>query len=134
MGEEEKCDCLSEVGLFACAGGSNVGIMSVKAAVAISEKLGRGKVVLLCLPGISAEVPGIIEGAKTCAKLIAIDGCGTRCAAKTLKKHGFEPAEIVLNRDCGIKKSHNLSDEVGLEGSIEYIFKTIDNTEGYIDS
>jgi hypothetical protein len=24
--------------------------------------------------------------------------------------------------------------EVGLEGSIEYIFKTIDNPEGYIDS
>jgi len=119
MAEGEKCDCLSEVGLFACAGGSNVGVMSVKAAVAVSGKLGRGKAALLCLPGISAEIPGIVEGAKTCAAMIAIDGCGTRCAAKTLKKYGFEPTEIVLNRDCGITKSHDLSDEVGLEDAIE---------------
>ena len=129
MTEEDTCECLSEVGLFACAGGSNVGVMSVKAAVAVSEKLGRGKAALLCLPGISAEIPGIIEGAKTCAAMIAIDGCGTRCIAKTLKKYGFETVEIVLNRDCGIEKSHDLSDEVGLESAIEHLFKIIEKPE-----
>jgi len=95
--------------------------MSIKAVVEFVGKKGRKKAALLCLPGISAEVPGIIEGAKTCAKLIAIDGCGTQCAAKTLKKSGFDPVEIVLNRGCGIKKSHNISDEAGLEKAIEHI-------------
>ena len=76
--------------------------MSIKAVVEVSGKTGRNKAPLLCLPGISAEIPGIIEGTKTCASLIAIDGCGTQCAAKTLKKSGFDPIEIVLNRDCGI--------------------------------
>ncbi|HDN65595.1 MAG TPA: hypothetical protein ENF23_04775 [Methanosarcinales archaeon] len=60
MAEGDKCGCLSELGIFACAGGSNVGIMSVKAAVTVSERLGRGKAALLCLPGISAEIPGIV--------------------------------------------------------------------------
>ena len=126
---EEKCECLSEIGLFACAGGSNVGIMSVKAAALVSEKLGRGKAALLCLPGISAEIPGIIEGVKTCRAMIAIDGCGTRCVAKTLKKAGFDPEEIVLNRDCGITKNKDLSDEAMLEDATEYLFKTIENIE-----
>ena len=99
--------------------------MSIKAVVEVSGKTGRKKAPLLCLPGISAEIPGIIEGTKTCAALIAIDGCGTQCAAKTLKKNGFDPIEIVLNRDCGIKKSHDISDEVGLERAIEHIFRTI---------
>lgn len=129
MAEEDKCECLSEVGLFACAGGSNVGVMSVKAAVAVSNKLGREKAALLCLPGIPAEIPGIVEGAKTCGTMIAIDGCGTQCAAKTLKKSGFVPAEIVLNRDCGIEKSHDLSDETGLEDAIECVFKTVEDPE-----
>ena len=80
---------------------------------------------LLCLPWISAEIPGIIEGKKTYRSLIAIDGCGTQCAAKTLKKNGFDPVEIVLNRDCGIKKSHDISDEVRLERAIEHISGTI---------
>ena len=80
---------------------------------------------LLCLPGISAEIPGIIEGTKTCVALIAIDGCGTQCAAKTLKMSGFDPIEIVLNKDCGIKKSHDISDEIGLERAIEHISRTI---------
>jgi len=85
----------------------------------------RKKAALLCLPGISAEIPGLIEGTKTCAALIAIVGCDTQCAAKTLKMSGFDPIEIVLNRDCGIKESHNISDEVGLEKAIEHISKTI---------
>ena len=99
--------------------------MSIKAAVEVSGKIGRKKVDLLCLPGISAEIPGIIEGTKTCAALIAIDGCGTQCAAKTLKKSGFDPIEIVLNRDCGIKKIYDISDEAGLEKAIEHISGTI---------
>ena len=99
--------------------------MSIKAVVEVSGKTGRKKAALLCLPGISAEIPGIIEGTKTCAALIAIDGCGTQCAAKTLKKSGFDPIEIVLNKDCGIKKSHDISDEIGLERAIEHISRTI---------
>ena len=109
----------------ACAGGSNVGVMSIKAAVEVSGKTGRKKAALVCLPGISAEIPGIIEGTKTCAALIAIDGCSTQCAAKTLRKSGFDLVEIVLNRDCGIKKSHDIPDEVGLEKDIEHISGTI---------
>ena len=31
----------------------------------------------------------------------------------------------MLNRDCGIKKSHDISDEVGLEKAIEHISGTI---------
>ncbi|RJS69559.1 hypothetical protein CW696_06950 [ANME-2 cluster archaeon] len=131
MVEADRCNCggISEIGLFACAGGANVGLMSVKAAAMVSEKLGREKAALLCLPGISAEISGIIEGAKTCRAMIAIDGCGTRCAAKTLRKAGFDPVEIVLNRDCDIAKNHDLSDKAGLEDAAEYVFEAIKKIE-----
>ena len=131
MAEDDRCECggLSEVGLFACAGGANVGVMSVKAAVAVSERLGRGKAALLCLPGISADIVGIVEGTKTCGAIVAIDGCGTQCAAETLKKAGFDPTEIVLNRDCKISKNKELSDETGLEDAIECILNTIEDIE-----
>jgi len=139
MVEADRCNCggISEVGLFACAGGANVacagganvGLMSVKAAALVSERLGRGKAALLCLPGISAVIPGIVEGAKTCRSIIAIDGCSTRCAAKTLRKAGFDPVEIVLNRDCDIAKNHDLSDEVGLEKATKYVFEAIKKIE-----
>ena len=61
--------------------------------------------------------------------MIAIDGCGTRCAAKTLRKAGFDPVEIVLNRDCDIAKNHDLSDKAGLEDAAEYVFEAIKKIE-----
>ena len=39
MVEADRCNCggISEIGLFACAGGANVGLISVKAAAMASE-------------------------------------------------------------------------------------------------
>lgn len=106
----------SRVGMFSCAGGSNTGQMGLKAVVMASEKFGRDRASLMCLAGISSQIPGIVKGARECGYLISVDGCETQCASKTLKKFGIQPGkEIVVTRDCGIEKNHDLSDEGGFE-------------------
>lgn len=106
----------SRIGMFSCAGGSNTGQMSLKAVVAASEKFGSDRASLICLAGISSQIPGIVKGAKEREHILSADGCETQCASKTLKKFGIQPTkEIVVTRDCGIEKNHDLSDEHGIE-------------------
>jgi len=106
----------SKIGMFSCAGGSNTGQMSLKAVVEASKKLGRDRASLLCLAGVSSQIPGIVKGAKECANLISVDGCETQCASKTLKKFGLKPgSEVVVTRDYEVKKNHDLADDHDFE-------------------
>jgi len=102
--------------MFSCAGGSNTGLMGLKAVVVASQKFGGDRASLICLAGISSQIPGIVKTAKECRCLLSVDGCETQCASKTLKKFGLKPRrEIVVTRDYGVEKNHDLSDEHGFE-------------------
>ena len=133
--DEEACECSSfGIALFVCAGGSNVGLMTVKAASRASIDLGRDKAALQCLPGISAEIPAIVMGVENFKGVIVVDGCPTECAFKTLEKFGVKTEEkIVISKDFDIKKNHDLSDENGIERVFEGIKKSIQELLGNME-
>ena len=104
--EEEKCLCQpTEILIFPCSGGSNVGQIANEAAVRLTQN-GMGK--MFCLAGVGGHVSGMIESTKAGKILVAIDGCPVACAKKTLEHAGFNIDEYVLVTDLGIEKNHDL--------------------------
>ena len=104
---EDKCLCEpSEILIFPCSGGSNVGQIANQAGVKLTQD-GMGR--FFCLAGIGAHVSGMIESTKAGKILVAIDGCPVACAKKTLEHAGFNIDEYVQVTDLGIEKNHNLN-------------------------
>jgi len=103
---EEKCLCEpTEILIFPCSGGSNVGQIANGAGVKLTQsRMGK----FFCLAGIGGHIPGMIESTKAGKMLIAIDGCPVACAKKTLDHAGFNIDEYVQVTDLGIEKNSNL--------------------------
>jgi uncharacterized metal-binding protein len=102
---EEKCLCEpSEILIFPCSGGSNVGQIANQTGVKLTQN-GMGR--FFCLAGIGGHVSGMIESTKAGKMLVAIDGCSVACAKKTLEHAGFNVDEYVQVTDLGIEKNHN---------------------------
>jgi uncharacterized metal-binding protein len=102
---EEKCLCEpTEILIFPCSGGSNVGQIANQAGVKLTQD-GIGN--FFCLAGIGGHVSGMIESTKAGKVIVAIDGCPVACAKKTLEHAGFNIDEYVQVTDLGIEKSHN---------------------------
>jgi len=105
--EDVKCLCQpTEILIFSCSGGSNVGQIANNVGVKLTEN-GVGKI--FCLAGIGGHVSGIIESTKAGKVLIAVDGCSVACAKKTLEHGGFNIDEYVQVTDFGIEKDHNFN-------------------------
>jgi len=99
---EGKCLCEStEILVFPCSGGSNVGQITNEAAKSMTT-LGYGK--MYCLAGIGGHISSIIESTKIAKKIVAIDGCPVHCARKTLEHAGFKSDVHVVVTDLDIKK------------------------------
>lgn len=99
---KDKCLCEpTEISVFPCSGGSNVGQIANEAAKDLTT-FGHGK--MYCLAGIGGHVSGLIESTKTAKMIIVIDGCSVHCAKKTLEHAGFKPDVNVVVTDLGIKK------------------------------
>lgn len=106
MAEGVKCACEAAiVGLYACAGGSNVGQMANKVAVELTKQ-GKGKI--MCTVGIGGDVPGIIKSTEGTDEIIAIDGCALVCAKKTLERAGFTVDKSIVITELGMKKGGKL--------------------------
>jgi uncharacterized metal-binding protein len=104
---EEKCLCEpTEILIFPCSGGSNVGQIANQAGVKLTQD-GMGR--FFCLAGIGAHVSGMIESTKAGKMLVAIDGCPVACAKKTLEHAGFNIDEYVQVTDLEIEKNHDLN-------------------------
>jgi len=107
---EDKCICKpTEILIFPCSGGSNVGQIANEAAKNLST-LGHGK--MYCLAGIGGHVSGITELAKTAKKIIAIDGCPVSCAKKTLEHAGFKADVHLVVTDLDIQKNNDFMMDV----------------------
>ena len=91
--------------LFACAGGSSVGQIANDACRELVRD-GVGK--LFCLAGIGGHVGGIVETAKANAGMVVVDGCGVRCAMKSLEAAGVKASRHIVLTDCGVEKNANL--------------------------
>lgn len=104
---EEKCLCEpSEILIFPCSGGSNVGQIANQAGVKLTQE-GFGN--LFCLAGIGGHVSGMIESTKAGKVIVAIDGCPVACAKKTLEHAGFNIDEYVQVMELGIEKNHDFN-------------------------
>jgi uncharacterized metal-binding protein len=104
---EDKCLCEpTEILIFPCSGGSNVGQIANQAGVKLTQD-GMGR--FFCLAGIGAHVSGMVESTKAGKMLVAIDGCPVACAKKTLEHAGFNIDEYLQVTDLGIEKNHNLN-------------------------
>lgn len=103
---EEKCLCEpSEILVFPCSGGSNVGQIANQAGVKLTQD-GMGR--FFCLAGIGGHVSGMIESTKAGKVIVAIDGCPVACAKKTLEHAGFNIDEYAQVMELGIEKNHDL--------------------------
>ena len=102
---EDKCNCKpTEILIFPCSGGSNVGQISNEAAKDLTA-LGIGK--MYCLAGIGGKDSGIVESTKAAKRIIAIDGCPVHRARKTLEQAGFTADVPVVVTDLGIEKKNS---------------------------
>ena len=107
-----KNECLckpTEILIFPCSGGSNVGQIANEAAKNLTT-VGYGK--MYCLAGIGGHVVGLIESTKGAKKIIAIDGCPVSCAKKTLEHADFKPDIHVIVTDLGIQKNYDFTIKV----------------------
>lgn len=102
----ENCMCSDNSTLiFACAGGSNVGQLANDVCRQLaSERYGR----LYCLAGIGGHVVGMVESAKLANNIVVIDGCGVRCAQKTLEAANVSVKHHIVLTDLGIEKQPDL--------------------------
>ncbi|HML26842.1 MAG TPA: putative zinc-binding protein [Methanomethylovorans sp.] len=126
MAEGVKCACEAAiVGLYACAGGSNVGQMANKVAVELTKK-GNGKI--MCTVGIGGDVPGILKSTEGTDEIIAIDGCALVCAKKTLERAGFKVDKSIVITELGMKKGGKLDlEETEVNEIVAKVENSLDN-------
>jgi len=61
---------------------------------------------MYCLAGIGAHVPGMVDSAQHVTYCVALDGCSTACARKTLEHAGVRVDKALVITDLGIEKRH----------------------------
>lgn len=89
--------------ILACSGGSNVGQLSNRAAVELTQE-GFGK--MFCLAGIAGHLSGFVRSAKDVENMVVIDGCEVGCA-KAILNHMEIPMKkyMVITDEMGIEKN-----------------------------
>jgi len=101
---DEKSPC-SHAGdarlVFPCSGAADVGEIADRAARMITRD-GVGR--MCCLGGIAGRVPEILQAARAAEKILAIDGCPSDCARKTLELAGFAGFHHLRVTDLGMVK------------------------------
>lgn len=100
----ECCSGGSQVMILACSGASNVGQITNRAAVELTQE-GVGK--MFCLAGIGGNISGFVQSAKDVERLVVMDGCSIGCARAILEKAGIETTHYLVLTDLGIEKNKN---------------------------
>jgi len=101
----ENASYTGDVMILACSGGSNVGQLSNKAAVELTQE-GFGK--MFCLAGVGGQLPNFVKTAQTAPAIMAIDGCAIGCAKAILKQANVPASHYMVITDKGIEKNKNL--------------------------
>ena len=95
--------------LFACAGGSSVGQLANDVCRELTRE-GKGK--LSCLAGIGGHIGGIVEMAKNANAVVAVDGCGVKCALKALEAASVPVTQHIVLTELGFAKTAELWPEM----------------------
>ena len=99
---EDCCSSNGDIMILACSGASNLGQISNRAAVELTQE-GFGK--MFCLSGIGGDLSGFVQSAKDTPRMIAIDGCDVGCAKATLERAGVPLKDYLVLTDLGIQKN-----------------------------
>jgi uncharacterized metal-binding protein len=99
---ENCCTSNGDIMILACSGASNVGQLSNKAAVELTQE-GFGK--MFCLAGIGGDLSGFVQSAKDAPQMIAIDGCEVGCAKAALERAEVPLKDYIVLTDLGIQKN-----------------------------
>lgn len=102
----EKSDCCGgaksrTVLLYACSGGANVAEVSDRAA---RELMFAGCGTMFCLAGLGADIPSMIQTARSADLNVVIDGCPMDCTKKIFDRVGLSNYVQVKVTDLGIEK------------------------------
>ncbi|MDX9719792.1 MAG: putative zinc-binding protein [Myxococcota bacterium] len=96
------CACSGPTALvFPCSGSSNVGQLANALGLYLSQE---GIAKMSCLAGVGAHLGGFVASARDCERLIVIDGCPLRCAAKLFEHVAIEPKHYILLTEHGFRK------------------------------
>lgn len=99
---EERCESNENVMILACSGASNLGQLSNRAAVELTQE-GFGK--MFCLAGIGGDLSGFVQSAKDSPRMIAIDGCDVGCAKAILERTEVPLKDYIVLTTLGIEKN-----------------------------
>jgi len=91
--------------VLACSGSSNVGQLTNDLALRMTRE-GLGK--MSCLAGVGAHLSGFVVSARDCDRLVVLDGCPQKCAAKTLEHVDIKPHVYLLFTEHGFTKRHDV--------------------------
>jgi uncharacterized metal-binding protein len=100
--EDNCCTSKGDIMILACSGASNVGQLSNRAAVELTQE-GFGR--MFCLAGIGADLSGFVQSAKDAPRMVAIDGCDVGCAKATLERVEVPLKDYIVLTSLGIEKN-----------------------------
>jgi uncharacterized metal-binding protein len=103
---DECCVQNKNIMLLSCSGGSNVGQLSNRAAVELTQE-GFGR--MFCLAGIGGHISGLVQSAKDVEQIIVIDGCGIGCSKAILKNADVPLKNYVVLTELGIGKNKDFN-------------------------
>jgi uncharacterized metal-binding protein len=103
---DDCCTPSGNIMILACSGGSNVGQLSNRAAVELTQE-GFGK--MFCLAGIGARLSGFVQSAKDVPEMVVIDGCDVGCSRGILAQAEVPMKNYLVLTDMGIEKNKNFA-------------------------
>ncbi|MDD1683942.1 MAG: putative zinc-binding protein [Methanoregula sp.] len=105
--------------IFCCSGASNVGVMSLQAAIRLAQE-GFGS--FSCIAGIGSSNQPMIRAAKLAGERVLIDGCPIGCGKKIMDKNRILVDRYVIVTELGIEKTHGLDIE---DSDIETVVENV---------
>ncbi len=89
--------------VYACAGASNVGKISMDLAIVLHQE---NRYQMSCAAGVGADICGFTEGAKSDDQInLLIDGCPVGCLKQMFDKKGITNYDHIVITELGVEKN-----------------------------
>lgn len=90
--------------MFACSGAADTAEIADRAVRQVNkERLAR----MHCLAGIGGHAEPITVNTRAANSIVAVDGCDTDCARRTLEQAGFKGFAHIRVTDPGMEKGNS---------------------------
>ena len=90
--------------MFACSGAADTAEIADRAVRQVNkERLAK----MYCLAGIGGHVETITVNTQAANSIVAVDGCDTDCARRTLEQAGFRGFAHIRVTDLGMEKGNS---------------------------